>query len=177
MSAGLDRTAVPSSIHCDHLIQAVTGAEADLEVSLSLLIVLSSPLTNCVAEVHRYEQRGIRLPRECRSQIRHRVLEARLWYHPPDCIGELCCPWNADVSCYPIYLILHSTHTANVGWARVRLSLKELRLQSERLPDSHTPNAGGLGMLAIGVGGADAVDAMTGTPWELKAPQVVGRPV
>ncbi|KAG6889669.1 hypothetical protein C0992_004480 [Termitomyces sp. T32_za158] len=40
--------------------------------------------------------------------------------------------------------------------------------------DSHTPNAGGLGMLAIGVGGADAVDAMTGTPWELKAPQVVG---
>jgi len=40
--------------------------------------------------------------------------------------------------------------------------------------DSHTPNAGGLGMLAIGVGGADAVDAMTGTPWELKAPNVVG---
>lgn len=40
--------------------------------------------------------------------------------------------------------------------------------------DSHTPNAGGLGLLAIGVGGADAVDAMTGTPWELKAPQVVG---
>jgi aconitase A len=42
------------------------------------------------------------------------------------------------------------------------------------LPDSHTPNAGGLGLLAIGVGGADAVDAMTGTPWELKAPNVVG---
>jgi aconitase A len=40
--------------------------------------------------------------------------------------------------------------------------------------DSHTPNAGGLGMLAIGVGGADAVDAMTGTPWELKAPLIVG---
>jgi hypothetical protein len=43
--------------------------------------------------------------------------------------------------------------------------------------DSHTPNAGGLGMLAIGVGGADAVDAMTGTPWELKAPHVVGEPI
>ena len=42
------------------------------------------------------------------------------------------------------------------------------------LQDSHTPNAGGLGLLAIGVGGADAVDAMTGTPWELKAPQIVG---
>lgn len=40
--------------------------------------------------------------------------------------------------------------------------------------DSHTPNAGGLGLLAIGVGGADAVDAMTGTPWELKAPQIIG---
>lgn len=41
--------------------------------------------------------------------------------------------------------------------------------------DSHTPNAGGLGLLAIGVGGADAVDAMTGTPWELKAPNVIGQ--
>lgn len=40
--------------------------------------------------------------------------------------------------------------------------------------DSHTPNAGGLGMIAIGVGGADAVDAMTATPWELKAPKVIG---
>lgn len=40
--------------------------------------------------------------------------------------------------------------------------------------DSHTPNAGGLGLLAIGVGGADAVDAMTGTPWELKAPRITG---
>lgn len=38
--------------------------------------------------------------------------------------------------------------------------------------DSHTPNAGGMGMLAIGVGGADAVDGMSGTPWELKAPKV-----
>lgn len=40
--------------------------------------------------------------------------------------------------------------------------------------DSHTPNAGGLGMLAIGVGGADAVDAMANIPWELKAPNVIG---
>ena len=40
--------------------------------------------------------------------------------------------------------------------------------------DSHTPNAGGLGMCAIGVGGADAVDVMAGLPWELKAPQVIG---
>jgi len=47
-------------------------------------------------------------------------------------------------------------------------------LLTARDADSHTPNAGGLGMLAIGVGGADAVDAMTGTPWELKAPNVIG---
>jgi aconitase A len=40
--------------------------------------------------------------------------------------------------------------------------------------DSHTPNAGGLGSIAIGVGGADAVDAMTNTPWELKAPELIG---
>ncbi len=40
--------------------------------------------------------------------------------------------------------------------------------------DSHTPNAGGLGMAAIGVGGADAVDVMAGLPWELKCPKVIG---
>lgn len=40
--------------------------------------------------------------------------------------------------------------------------------------DSHTPNAGGLGMLGIGVGGSDAVDAMAGMPWELQCPKVVG---
>jgi homoaconitase/3-isopropylmalate dehydratase large subunit len=40
--------------------------------------------------------------------------------------------------------------------------------------DSHTPNAGGLGMIAIGVGGADAVDAMAAIPWELKAPHIIG---
>jgi len=55
------------------------------------------------------------------------------------------------------------------------LMLLESNLPPSRLgTDSHTPNASGLGMLAIGVGGADAVDAMTGTPWELKAPNVVG---
>ena len=40
--------------------------------------------------------------------------------------------------------------------------------------DSHTPNAGGLGMVAIGVGGADAVDVMTGMEWELKMPRIIG---
>jgi hypothetical protein len=40
--------------------------------------------------------------------------------------------------------------------------------------DSHTPNAGGMGMLGVGVGGADAVDAMTGQPWELQCPKIIG---
>ena len=40
--------------------------------------------------------------------------------------------------------------------------------------DSHTPNAGGMGMLGVGVGGADAVDAMTGMPWELQCPKILG---
>lgn len=63
-----------------------------------------------------------------------------------------------------------------LGWGQVLgylpVSLIERALTN--FSDSHTPNAGGLGLIAIGVGGADAVDAMTGTPWELKAPQVVG---
>ena len=53
------------------------------------------------------------------------------------------------------------------GWIGLLMLIK--------FSDSHTPNAGGLGMLAIGVGGADAVDALTGTPWELKAPKIIGR--
>ena len=60
------------------------------------------------------------------------------------------------------------------GWAQVVVSFI-MNVSVVKPPlDSHTPNAGGLGLLAIGVGGADAVDAMTGTPWELKAPNVVG---
>ena len=64
----------------------------------------------------------------------------------------------------------------SAGSAQVCTSEFDLvsRLITHRKPDSHTPNAGGLGMLAIGVGGADAVDALTGTPWELKAPKIIG---
>lgn len=62
---------------------------------------------------------------------------------------------------------------SQVGY-RCALVLPSWRLCLTAFIDSHTPNAGGLGMLAIGVGGADAVDAMTGTDWELKAPNVIG---
>ena len=66
----------------------------------------------------------------------------------------------------PGMLMYVSVHISNLH----RNDPKVFRLGT----DSHTPNASGLGLLAIGVGGADAVDAMTGTPWELKAPNVVG---
>ncbi len=57
-------------------------------------------------------------------------------------------------------------------WIRFLISRLPLGLMIGT--DSHTPNAGGLGMCAIGVGGADAVDVMAGMPWELKAPKVIG---
>ncbi|KAF7982015.1 hypothetical protein HWV62_30256 [Athelia sp. TMB] len=121
MSAGLARCAVPTSIHCDHLIQASTGANSDLERS----IVSNKEVFDFLESAAR--KYGIEFWGPGSGIIHQIVLEN---YAAPG-------------------MLMLGT-------------------------DSHTPNAGGLGMLAIGVGGADAVDAMTGTPWELKAPQVVG---
>ncbi|KAJ3790280.1 aconitate hydratase, partial [Lentinula aff. detonsa] len=121
MSAGLTRCAVPTSIHCDHLIQASEGAKADLERS----IVSNQEVFEFLESAAR--KYGIEFWRPGSGIIHQIVLEN---YAAPG-------------------MLMLGT-------------------------DSHTPNAGGLGMLAIGVGGADAVDAMTGTPWELKAPQIVG---
>ncbi|KIY45380.1 aconitate hydratase [Fistulina hepatica ATCC 64428] len=121
MSAGLDRCAVPTSIHCDHLIQASTGAESDLERS----IVTNKEVFDFLQSAAR--KYGIEFWKPGSGIIHQIVLEN---YAAPG-------------------MLMLGT-------------------------DSHTPNAGGLGLLAIGVGGADAVDAMTGTPWELKAPQIVG---
>ncbi|KAL4243137.1 Aconitate hydratase, mitochondrial [Abortiporus biennis] len=121
MSAGMDRCAVPASIHCDHLIQAIQGAEADLKSSL----VTNQEVFDFLESAAR--KYGIEFWRPGSGIIHQIVLEN---YAAPG-------------------MLMLGT-------------------------DSHTPNAGGLGMLAIGVGGADAVDALTGTPWELKAPQIVG---
>ncbi|KAI0036659.1 aconitate hydratase [Vararia minispora EC-137] len=121
MSAGLSRTAVPSSIHCDHLIQASTGADADLARALDSNQEVFEFLESAARKY------GIEFWKPGSGIIHQIVLEN---YAAPG-------------------MLMLGT-------------------------DSHTPNAGGLGMLAIGVGGADAVDAMTGTPWELKAPRVVG---
>ncbi|KAH7883782.1 aconitase family-domain-containing protein [Phlebopus sp. FC_14] len=120
MSAGLSRCAVPTSIHCDHLIQAAHGAASDLERS----VVSNKEVFDFLESAAR--KYGIEFWKPGSGIIHQIVLEN---YAAP---GMLM------------------------------------------ITDSHTPNAGGLGLLAIGVGGADAVDVMTGTPWELKAPQVVG---
>ncbi|TDL28537.1 aconitate hydratase [Rickenella mellea] len=121
MSAGLPSCAVPTSIHCDHLIQAVEGAESDLKNS----IVSNKEVFDFLESSAR--KYGIEFWRPGSGIIHQIVLEN---YAAPG-------------------MLMLGT-------------------------DSHTPNAGGLGMLAIGVGGADAVDAMTGTPWELKKPLIVG---
>ncbi|KAF8609352.1 aconitate hydratase [Ceratobasidium sp. AG-I] len=121
MTCGLPRTAVPSSIHCDHLIQALDGADADLKRS----IVSNQEVFDFLESAAK--KYGIEFWRPGSGIIHQIVLEN---YAAPG-------------------MLMLGT-------------------------DSHTPNAGGLGTVAIGVGGADAVDAMTNTPWELKAPLVTG---
>jgi aconitate hydratase len=121
MSAGIPKVAVPSTVHCDHLIQAEKGAVADLATA-----------NKDNAEVYEFlgsvsKKYGIGFWKPGAGIIHQVVLENYA---------------------FPGGLIIGT--------------------------DSHTPNAGGLGMLAIGVGGADAVDVMAGMPWELKFPKVIG---
>lgn len=121
MTCGLPRTAIPSSVHCDHLIQAYEGAEADLKRSIASNQEVFAFLESASKKY------GIEFWGPGSGIIHQIVLEN---YAAPG-------------------LLMLGT-------------------------DSHTPNASGLGCLAIGVGGADAVDAMTNTPWELMAPKVLG---
>ena len=121
MLAGKDTTAVPSTVHCDHLIRAYVGANADMATALG---------EN--AEVYDFL----------------RTVCARYG------IGF----WNPGAG------IIHQVILENYATPGM------LMIGT----DSHTPNAGGLGMCAIGVGGADAVDAMVGLPWELLYPKIIG---
>lgn len=121
MNAGREESAVPATVHCDHLVRASDGAEQDLPVA-------------------------------CRE--------------------------NAEV-----YGFLRSV-AARYGigfWPAGSGIIHQVVLENYAFPggmmvgtDSHTPNAGGLGMLAVGVGGADAVDVMAGMEWELKVPKLIG---
>jgi aconitate hydratase len=121
MQGGRAAVAVPTTIHCDHLILAKEGAGPDLDAALG---------TN--KEVYDF------------------LASAANKYH----MGF----WKPGAG------IIHQVVLENYAFPG------GLMIGT----DSHTPNAGGLGMLAIGVGGADAVDVMVGMPWELKYPYIIG---
>ncbi|GBF87346.1 aconitate hydratase [Raphidocelis subcapitata] len=131
ISSGLPTTMVPSTIHCDHLIEGTTSPQPDRDGSFGAAADLALAKTA-----------------------------------------------NAEV-----YGFLSSAGAKyGVGfWKPGSGIIHQIVLENYAFPggmmigtDSHTPNAGGLGMCAVGVGGADAVDVMAGLPWELKAPKVIG---
>lgn len=121
MSCGLSSTAVPASIHCDHMIVGERGADVDLPASIT----------------------G---NKEVFDFLESAAKKYGIEFWPP----------GAG--------IIHQTVLEN--YAAPGLMMLGT--------DSHTPNAGGLGAIAIGVGGADAVDALVDAPWELKAPRILG---
>tara|TARA_R110001583_G_scaffold90059_1_gene231577 strand:+ start:227 stop:2491 length:2265 start_codon:yes stop_codon:yes gene_type:complete len=121
MQAGKSKVAVPTTVHCDHLIQAKIGADKDLQNALNT----SSEVFNFLASVSNKYGIGFWKPG---AGIIHQVVLENYAFPGGMMIGT----------------------------------------------DSHTVNAGGLGMIAIGVGGADAVDVMAGMPWELKFPKLIG---
>lgn len=121
MSANMPKVSVPSTVHCDHLIQAEAGASKDLHKAVSDNKEVYDFLESVSAKY------GIGFWRPG-SGIIHQVVLENYAFPGGMMIGT----------------------------------------------DSHTPNAGGLGMVAIGVGGADAVDVMAGFPWELKFPRIIG---
>lgn len=121
MSAGIPKVAVPSTVHCDHLIQAEIGSAADLSRAEDE----NKEVYDFLASVSNKYGIGFWKPG---AGIIHQVVLENYAFPGGMMIGT----------------------------------------------DSHTPNAGGLGMIAIGVGGADAVDVMAGMPWELRFPKFIG---
>jgi aconitate hydratase len=121
MQAGKPKVAVPSTVHCDHLIQAEVGAEKDLNTA----ITVNKEVYDFLASISNKYGIGFWKPG---AGIIHQVVLENYAFPGGMMIGT----------------------------------------------DSHTPNAGGLGMIAIGVGGADAVDVMAGMAWELKFPKLIG---
>ncbi|UII31757.1 aconitate hydratase [Fulvivirga ulvae] len=121
MQAGKKQAAVPSTVHCDHLILAKDGAKEDLQNSINA----SGEVFNFLESVSNKYGIGFWKPG---AGIIHQVVIENYAFPGGMMIGT----------------------------------------------DSHTVNAGGLGMVAVGVGGADAVDVMAGMPWELKFPKLIG---
>ncbi|QQL49334.1 aconitate hydratase [Mucilaginibacter ginkgonis] len=121
MQAGRPQVAVPSTVHCDHLIQAKIGADTDLSTAKDI----NKEVYDFLSSVS--DKYGIGFWKPGAGIIHQVVLENYA---------------------FPGGMMIGT--------------------------DSHTPNAGGLGMIAIGVGGADACDVMAGLPWELKFPKLIG---
>lgn len=121
MSAGVPRTAVPTTVHCDHLLLGRFGADKDLPIALAA----NKEVFEFLESVSSKYGVGFWKPG---SGIIHQVVLENYAFPGGMMIGT----------------------------------------------DSHTPNAGGLGMVAVGVGGGDAVDVMAGFPWEVKYPKLVG---
>ncbi len=121
MQAGKVQAAVPSTVHCDHLIQAKVGANTDLQEAINK----NNEVYNFLESVSNKYGIGFWKPG---AGIIHQVVLENYAFPGGMMIGT----------------------------------------------DSHTVNAGGLGMVAVGVGGADAVDVMAGMPWELKFPKLIG---
>jgi aconitate hydratase len=121
MQAGRPQVAVPSTVHCDHLIQAKIGADQDLSTAKDI----NKEVYDFLSSVS--DKYGIGFWKPGAGIIHQVVLENYA---------------------FPGGMMIGT--------------------------DSHTPNAGGLGMIAIGVGGADACDVMAGLPWELKFPKLIG---
>ncbi len=120
-TCGRSQVAVPSTVHCDHLIQAKVGAIKDLNTAIDV----NKEVYDFLASISNKYGIGFWKPG---AGIIHQVVLENYAFPGGMMIGT----------------------------------------------DSHTPNAGGLGMVAIGVGGADAVDVMAGLPWELKMPKLIG---
>jgi len=121
MTCGRDKVAVPSTVHCDHLIQAKVEADKDLKVAIDS----NKEVYDFLSSVS--DRYGLGF-------------------------------WKAGAG------IIHQVVLENYAFPGGMMIGT----------DSHTPNAGGLGMIAIGVGGADACDVMAGLPWELKMPKLIG---
>lgn len=121
MTCGRDKVAVPSTVHCDHLIQAKVEADKDLQVAVDS----NKEVYDFLSSVS--DRYGLGF-------------------------------WKAGAG------IIHQVVLENYAFPGGMMIGT----------DSHTPNAGGLGMIAIGVGGADACDVMAGLPWELKMPKLIG---
>ena len=121
MNAGKDSVAVPSSVHCDHLIRADVGADKDIKTA-----------------------------KETNKEVYDFLQSVSKKYN----IGF----WGPGAG------IIHQVVLENYAFPGGMMVGT----------DSHTPNAGGLGMVAVGVGGADAVDVLTAQPWELKMPRIIG---